>query len=302
MSETAEKLARLQGLEAHLRRTILGQDHVLPRIASIFVRGELGLADPARPRGSLLLCGPTGTGKTETVTCATHYAFGPGHLACFDMSEYQDKAAVNKLLGEDRSDGGLLGQVLLTMPTGTLLFDEIEKAHTLVLDLFLQMLWHARITVASGRTFDLSGHYVAFTSNLGGAEAMRMEQSKLASVEQAVLRRVGSSFRPELVARIDEKLVFARLSSEVQREICGLVVKVETARLRGLGYDLEVSREALDFLVREGHDPLLGARPMRRAVEGHLQRAVVASLMRAGTASGQVVVEGQGTSLLINPA
>lgn len=302
MPDTPDRLARLRGMEAHLRRTIRGQDHILPRVASVFVRGELGLAEPTRPRGSLLLCGPTGTGKTEAVTCATNYAFGPGHLACFDMSEYQDRSAVNKLLGEDRSDAGLLGRALAAIPSGTLLFDEIEKAHSLVLDLFLQMLWHARITVATGQTFDLSNHYVAFTSNLGGAEAMRMEQSKLASIEQAVLRRVGGSFRPELVGRIDEKLVFARLSPEVQREICGLVVTAETARLRGLGYDLKVSREALDFLVREGHDPLLGARPMRRAVEGHLQRAVVASLMTAGTACGRVVIAGQGAGLVIEPA
>ena len=99
MAEHPARLARLKGLEEHLRLTIRGQDHILPRIASIFVRGELGLADPTRPRGSLLLCGPTGTGKTETVTCVTSYVFGPGHLACFDMSEYQDRAAVNKLLG-----------------------------------------------------------------------------------------------------------------------------------------------------------------------------------------------------------
>lgn len=104
MAELTERIARLRGLEPHLRTHIRGQDHLLPRIAAGFSRGALQLASPERPRGSFLFVGPTGTGKTETFTLATDYVFGPGHLISFDMSEYQDRSAVNKLLGEDRDD------------------------------------------------------------------------------------------------------------------------------------------------------------------------------------------------------
>jgi ATP-dependent Clp protease ATP-binding subunit ClpB len=180
-----------------------------------------------------------------------------------------------------------------------LLFDELEKAHPLVLDLFLQMLWHGRITVATGEKFHLGNHYVVFTSNIGSAEAMRMERSSFASVEHAVLRRVEQTLRPELVGRIEEKIVFARLTSDVQREICALEVAKETARLRGLGFDLEVTREALEFLVREGYDPRLGARPMRRAVERHLQDSVVRSLFAIGCGQGKVVPDHESRRLVI---
>jgi len=282
------KIEHVRGLEAHLRSRIRGQDQALPRIAAAFCRGELGLASPDRPRGSFLFVGPTGTGKTETAACATEFVFGPGHLVTFDMSEYQDKSAVNKLLGSARDDPGLLGRALASSPCGTLLFDELEKAHALVLDVLLQILWHGRITVATGEQFHLANYYVVFTSNIGSAEAMRMERSSFATVVHAVLRRVGQTLRPELVGRIDEKIVFARLTSDVQREICAMEIAKEAARLRGLGFDLEVSREALEFLVREGFDPHLGARPMRRAVEQHLQDAVVRGLFATGIGRGTI--------------
>ena len=297
----AERLALLRGLEPHLRLQILGQERVVARAASALVRAEMDLTPPNRPRGSFLLVGPTGTGKTELTLSFTRYLLGPDRLHRFDLSEYQNQSSVEKLLGADRSDPGLLGRALAASPRGTLLFDEMEKAHPLVLDLFLQMLDAARITVATGETHNLAEWYVVFTSNIGSAEAMRMERSGPASIEAAVLRRVTQTLRPELVGRIEEKLVFSRLSPEVQREICVLLVTRETARLCGLGHDLEISREALEFLVREGYDPYLGARPMRRAVERHLQEAVVRCLLAAGCARGQVMVGAGGASLLVAP-
>ncbi|MBI2497369.1 MAG: ATP-dependent Clp protease ATP-binding subunit [Opitutae bacterium] len=130
---------------------------------------------------------------------------------------------------------------------------------------------------------------------------MHIKLSQLASIEQASLRRIEQELRPELVGRIDEKLVFARLGPDVQREICALEVARETARLRSLGYDLEVSREALEFLMREGFHPHLGARPMRKAVEQHLQQAVVRSLFATGSASGPVGVMEDRRGLAILP-
>lgn len=290
MIEGGSLVARLAGLEAHLRSRIRGQDRLVTRIASVLARGEMGLADSRRPRGSFLFVGPTGTGKTELALCFTEYLFGADRLARFDMSEYQAASGAERMTGENSRDPGLLGRVLARMEHGTLLFDEMEKAHPRVLDLFLQMLDAARITLATGETKSVAPFYLVFTSNLGAAEAIRMERSSRSSVEASVLRRVEQELRPELVGRIDEKVVFARLSPDVQREICELNVAREVARLHELGYDLSVSREAIEFLLREGYHARLGARPMRRAVERHLQEAVVRDLFASGIGAGRVGV------------
>lgn len=295
----AVDIARLQGLEAHLRETIRGQDHALPRIGAAFCRGALNLASNERPRCSLLFAGPTGTGKSETFAQAVNYVLGPGRLITFDLSEYHDRSAVNKLIGEDRDDPGLLGRALAGVEEAGLLFDEIEKAHPLMFDLFLQILWRGQITLATGRVVRFERHFVGFTSNLGGAEAMRMTRSNLASIEQTVLRRVLTTLRPEFVSRLDEKLVFARLEQETQREICKLEVGKEVTRLRKLGYDLAVSREAMEFLLREGFDATLGARPLRQTVAREIQNAVVRRLFSSGTCAGIVACESATRSLVI---
>jgi ATP-dependent Clp protease ATP-binding subunit ClpA len=286
-----EHIAHMRGLAPHLSARIRGQDHLLPRIADAFARAALALPDSERPAASMLLVGPTGTGKSKTFLDACEYTFGPGRCAIFDMSEYQDQSAVNKLLGESRNDVGILGGALHEIPPGGLLFDEIEKAHRLVVDLFLQILWRGCITVATGRTYRLGGYVVGFTSNIGAADAIRMMHSSFASIEQATLRRIGQSLRPEFVGRLDEKLVFARLSPAVQAEICSLEIAAETNRLRGLGYDLTVSPEVLEFLMREGFSPDLGARPLHKAVATHVQKAVLKSLYSTGAASGELAVE-----------
>ena len=292
-------LEHLQGLEAHLCERIRGQDHLLPRLAALFCRAGLQLSSSERPRASVLLVGPTGTGKSESFKCACEYVFGRGRLLTFDLSEYQDQSAVNKLLGENRNDSGLLGRAITNAPDGGLLFDEIEKAHPRVLDLFLQMLWRGCITDATGRTHQLFNYVIGFTSNLGSAEAMRMEHATKASVSKAIQRRVGEGLRPELVGRIDETLVFARLGPEVQREICALEVEREIERLRELGYDLEVSPEAMEFLIKVGFHRQLGARPLRKAIERHIQDAVVRSLFCFGCAGGRVLPEPSSNQLVL---
>jgi ATP-dependent Clp protease ATP-binding subunit ClpB len=299
---TPDTLEKLRGLEAHLRANLRGQDHVLARVADVLVRGEMGLKPAGRPRGSFLFVGPTGSGKTELALCFTEFLFGSDCLHRFDMSEYQLQSSVDRLLGSGPEDGGVLGRVLHGGRRGTLLLDEMEKAHPLVLDVFLQMLDGARVTMATGETRSVSEHYIVFTSNLGAVEAIRMEQLGRAGIERAVLRRVEQHLRPELTARIEEKLVFGRLTPEVQREICALLVARETARLHQLGHDLVVTREVMEFLLREGFDARLGARPLRATIERHLQGAVVKSLLASGCARGRVVVDLQtGTDVVINP-
>src|SRR5476649_702467 len=260
---SSEILSKLRNLESHLKSNIKGQNHVLPRICSVLQRGELNLAHPHRPKGSFLFVGPTGVGKTEITIAFTEYLCGPDHLHRFDMSEFQNQSSVGLLLGASASETGMLGRALAQHDRGTLLFDEMEKAHPLVLDLFLQILDAGRITLANGETRNLNNYYIVFTSNIGAGEAMRMENSAFATIERTVLRRVDQVLRPELVARINEKIVFTRLNFKMQREICELMINYEVERLREMGCLLTVEPDALEFLIRQGFHRTLGARPMR---------------------------------------
>lgn len=279
---------RLRSLEGYFRAHLRGQDHVLGKAAAVFVRGELGLARRDRPKGVLLAVGPTGTGKTELILLAARHLFGDGCVRRFDLSEYQREDAVERLLGADASDGGAIGRAARAPSPRVWLFDELEKAHPKVFDLFIQMLEPGRLTLATGEVVSFVDDYVAFTSNLGSAEAMRMSRSSPTSVEQAILRRVAEALRPEILARIPDKLVFSRLTPDVQREIAELHLAAEVGRLRTGGFDLEVSREALEFLIREGFHPHLGARPLRQTIERQLQDAVARSLLAHGIGSGRI--------------
>lgn len=285
---TEERKARLRELRGHLAENIRGQEQVIDRVASVLIRGELGLASPRRPKGSFLFVGPTGVGKTELTNVFTSYLFDGKKPVRFDMSEYQNQSSVEKLLGERPNDIGLLGKVLLGVDESTLLFDEIEKAHPLVLDLFLQMLEDARITLASGETKDLRRFYLVFTSNIGAAEAMRMQSAPFASIERTVLARVSQQLRPELVGRVSEKLVFTRLPFETQRAICEQMIERERARLRKLGYEIEIPESAVEHTLRQGYHRTLGARPMRAAVERLMQSAVAGDILKGGRGSGRL--------------
>jgi ATP-dependent Clp protease ATP-binding subunit ClpB len=295
----AARIAHLQGLEAHLRTQLRGQDHVIARAAAVFTRGELGLARPDRPRGVFLAVGPTGTGKTELVLLAARYLFGEDRARRFDLSEYQRTDAVERLLGADASDSGGIGRAATGVSPRVWLFDELEKAHPKVLDLFIQLLEPGHITLATGEVVSLKDDYVAFTSNIGASEAMRMARSSMASIEQAVLRRVAEALRPEILARVPDQLVFARLTPDVQREIAGLHLANEVARLKSVGFDLEVSREALEFLIREGFHPQLGARPLRQTIERQLQDTVVRGLFASGVGAGRVIFDPTINSLAL---
>jgi ATP-dependent Clp protease ATP-binding subunit ClpB len=282
-----------------LLQRIRGQDHVLPRIVSLLQRGELGLTKPGRPRGSFLLLGPTGVGKTEVTLTFTSFLMGKEHAFRFDMSEYQTQASLGVLLGGKLGERGTLGMVYDRAKVGTLLFDEIEKAHPRVLDVFLQILDAARVTLASGETLDWSGFYVVFTSNIGSADLMSIQHSAQATMERHVLTRAQQQMRPELYARITEKLVFNRLTYDHQLEIAQLLLNQELAFLLAKGHQLEPAPAVLPFLVRRGFHPKLGARPMRDAVEKLVGDAVVVDLLTGGTGCGTLVVKEIANGLAI---
>jgi ATP-dependent Clp protease ATP-binding subunit ClpB len=302
MNETApgtRKTEHLRSLAPTLQTEIRGQAHVIPRVASVMQRGELGLSKPGRPRGSFLLLGPTGVGKTETVVVATDHVFGKDKLFRFDMSEFQNQEALGLLLGARLGEIGYLGAVRERSVFGSLLFDEAEKAHPRVLDILLQLLDAARLTVASGQTLDFSGFYVWLTSNIGSAELMSLQHSAESTLERHVLSRAQQSLRPEIFARITEKLVFHRLSYEHQLEIAAKFLEREIQFLNSRGCQLRVDTSVLPFLVRKGFHPKLGARPMRDATEKLVGDAVADALLFTGRANGSLMADTDNDRLKI---
>ena len=291
--------ARLRELLPFLRGCIRGQGHALPRIASLLQRGELGLSKRSRPRGSFLFLGPTGVGKTQVTIAFTEFLMGTDHLFRFDMSEYQTPESISVLLGGKLGERGTLALVRDRHDCGTLLCDEIEKAHPRVLDIFLQILDAARVTMANGETLDLSGFYIVFTSNIAAAEMLELQHSTFATMERHVLARAQQTMRPELFARINEKLVFQRLSYDVQIEIARLLLDAELEFLRAAGHTLSVDDSVLPFFVQSGYHSRLGARPMRDAVEKLIGDAAAAQLLAGGSASGRLRFDEQSRALLI---
>lgn len=281
---------KLNELEPHLRDVIRGQDHVIPRVASVLHRGELGFTKPNRPKGSFLFLGPTGVGKTELTLAFTRYLFNEENLVRFDMSEYQTQESLRILLGGSSDEAGTLGLAVKRAGFGTLLFDESEKAHPRILDILLQILDAARITLATGETLDLSAFYVVLTSNLGAAEVMQLQHAPLSTMERHVLAKAQRSFRPELFARITEKLVFSRLSYDVQLEIARQLLSEEMDFLAEKGFAVSCSPAVLPFLVQRGFHPRLGARPMRDAIEKHVRDAASNACLEKAIAGGAELV------------
>lgn len=294
-----QKLERLRKLDEVLRTEIRGQNQVLPRVVSVVQRGELSLTKSARPRGSFLLLGPTGVGKTETVVVLTNQIFGAEKLFRFDMSEFQTQESLGLLLGARLGEKGYLGAVRERAAEGSLLFDEAEKAHPRVLDILLQLLDAARITIATGQTLDFSGFYVWLTSNIGSAELMTLQHSNDATLERHVLSRAQQALRPEIFARITEKLVFNRLSYEHQLEIAEKFLAREIEFFAAHGHKLELDKAVLPFLVREGFHPKLGARPMRDAVEKLVGDALAVNLLAGQNHGGKLQVDESRDCLIV---
>jgi ATP-dependent Clp protease ATP-binding subunit ClpB len=282
-SERAQ-MEQLINLESFLRSQIRGQDHVIERICSALQRAELGLCKAGRPKGSFMFLGPTGVGKTETTIAFTSYILGGEALERFDMSEYQMQDRLGGLVES-------IAHVLRRTARGTLLFDEIEKAHHRMFDLFLQILDAARLTTPDGVVLDLSGFYMVFTLNIASAEMLDLEHSTFATMERHVLAKAQQQMRPELYASVSEKLVFAKLDYEVQLQIAAGFLDEEIPFLGSRGYRLDVASDVLPFLVRKGFHAKLGAHPMRDAVERHFGEAVVRDLLGGGNGCGRLTAE-----------
>ena len=289
----------IRGLESYLSSKIKGQHHAISRVCSVLERGQFGLNPIEKPLGSFLFLGPTGVGKTGLTLEFAHYLFGDNHVFRFDMSEFLHLDNVKLFMGDETGRIGRLGEVLARHQKGVLLFDEIEKAHRLIWDLFLQMLDAARITLADHHTYNLSGFYMVCTSNIGSQQLLRPTRLPFTALERAVIAELHRFFRPELIGRFDEKIVFRPLSPEVQREIGSIAICEELDRFNDRGFNLTISEEAFEFLIRRGIQKTLGARPMRKTVEKFIGDAVRDALKSGARSSGVLTVSTLNDRLII---
>ena len=300
--EESEKLLHLDEL---LKKRVIGQDEAVSTVARAIRRGRTGLSDPKRPQGSFIFCGPTGVGKTELSKALAEALFGDENaIVRFDMSEYMEKHSVSKLIGSPPGyvgydEAGQLTEKIRRKPYSVVLFDEIEKAHPDVFNILLQILEDGMLTDSHGRRVDFKNTVVIMTSNLGysGTEAPKKlgfvtETDKDAENERErrkVLDALKGYFRPEFLNRVDEIVVFHKLSDEDIRKIARLMLTDVAKRVGELGISLSFTDEVVAELAKEGFDEVYGARPLRRAIQRKIEDGLSVELLESRIAKGDRV-------------
>jgi ATP-dependent Clp protease ATP-binding subunit ClpB len=288
---------RLTHLDEVLGSRVVGQEAAVRVVADAVRRSRAGLQDPNRPIGSFIFLGPTGVGKTETARALAEFLFDDEHaLVRIDMSEYMEKHAVARLIGAPPGyvgyeEGGQLTERIRRRPYAVVLFDEIEKAHSDVFNIFLQILDDGRLTDSQGRTVDFRNTVIIMTSNIGSHYILENARTaNWAAVEQTVLNELQKNFRPEFLNRVDDIVVFRPLGREQIRQI----VELQLQRLRNTLAErrirLEITPEAADLIAAEGYDPAFGARPLKRAIQRLIQNPLAVRLLEGEFGDGDTIV------------
>jgi ATP-dependent Clp protease ATP-binding subunit ClpB len=293
--------AKLLQLEDRLHERVIGQEPAVQAVADAVRRSRSGLQDPNRPIGSFIFLGPTGVGKTELARSLAHQLFDDEtNIVRVDMSEYMEKHSVARLIGAPPGyvgydEGGYLTEAVRRRPYSVVLFDEIEKAHPDVFNVFLQILDEGRLTDGKGRTVDFKNTVIIMTSNIGSHFIQEFGQTDWEKTEKLVMEEMMRQFRPEFLNRVDDVILFHALA----RKHMGAIVKIQLGHLEKLlaGRDLKIrlSDEALEHLAERGYDPVYGARPLKRVIQKELQNALAKELLAGQYMPGDtvfVVVEG----------
>ncbi len=292
-----EKLIRMESL---LHQRVVGQDEAIISVANAVRRARAGLQDPNRPIGSFIFLGPTGVGKTELARALAEFLFDDeSAMIRIDMSEYQEKHTVSRLLGAPPGyvgydEGGQLTEAVRRRPYSVVLFDEIEKAHREVFNVLLQLLDDGRLTDGQGRTVDFKNTVVIMTSNLGSELWMGGQERAAAPARDEINRILQAHFRPEFLNRVDEIIVFHSLSREHLAQIVGIQLKRLGALLAERGFRIEVSEAAREYLAEKGYDPDFGARPLKRTIQRELQDPLALQVLSGEFRDGDVIRVDRG--------
>ncbi|HEX8644806.1 MAG TPA: AAA family ATPase, partial [Allosphingosinicella sp.] len=296
---------KLLHMEEALGRRVVGQAHAVQAVARAVRRSRAGLQDPNRPLGSFLFLGPTGVGKTELTKSLAEFLFDDAHaMVRIDMSEFMEKHAVARLIGAPPGyvgyeEGGVLTEAVRRRPYQVVLFDEVEKAHSDVFNVLLQVLDDGRLTDGQGRTVDFTNTIIVLTSNLGSQHLTSLaDGQKVEDVEPQVMDMVRAHFRPEFLNRLDEIILFHRLYAEHM----GPIVDIQIGRVQKLLDDrkvrLELTDGARDWLGRVGYDPVYGARPLKRAVQKYVQDPLADAILKGEVPDGAIVRIDEGDGAL----
>jgi ATP-dependent Clp protease ATP-binding subunit ClpB len=291
---------KLLHLEDGLHRRVIGQNEAVVAVAEAVIRARSGLKDPQRPIGSFIFLGPTGVGKTELARALAEFLFDDERaLIRIDMSEYQEKHTVARLLGAPPGyvgydEGGQLTEAVRRRPYSVILFDEIEKAHTDVFNVLLQVLDDGRLTDGQGRTVDFKNTIVIMTSNIGSQRILQFKGTHVGEVydrmKDTVFDELRKHFRPEFLNRVDETIVFHTLHEEHLKQIVEIQLNSLRKRLEDRRISLRLSEEAKSHLVKTGYDPAYGARPLKRVLQREIETALGRRLLKGHIRDGQSVL------------
>jgi len=301
---TEEETQKLLKMEDELHKRVIGQQDAITAVSQAIRRTRAGLKDPKRPGGSFIFLGPSGVGKTELAKTLAEFLFGDEDaLISLDMSEYMEKHTVSRLVGSPPGyvgyeEGGQLTEAVRRRPFSVVLFDEVEKAHPDVFNTLLQILEEGRLTDAQGRSVDFRNTVLIMTSNLGTADLRRAnvgftkndEAVSYERMKETVNDALKAHFRPEFLNRVDDTIVFHELSMDEVTEIVDLMISRTSEQLRAQGLGLELTDSAKNWLARKGYDPTLGARPLRRAIQRHVEDALSERILYKEFHAGQIVV------------
>ena len=299
---------RLLKMEESLHKRVVGQDEAVAAVAKALRRGRVGLKDPKRPIGSFLFLGPTGVGKTELCKALAEAMFGDENaMLRVDMSEYMEKHTTSKMIGSPPGyvgyeEGGNLTEKVRRKPYSVLLFDEIEKAHEDVFNIMLQIMEDGILTDSHGRRVDFKNTIIVMTSNAGARNITEKrtklgfdstgndtEKAEYEQIRDAVMEEVKRVFKPEFLNRIDETIVFHKLSKDDIKEICSKMLDIVKTRMKSVGVDLEADESAIDLLSEQGYDPIYGARPLRRAIQSAVEDTVAERMLEGKIKDGDSV-------------
>jgi ATP-dependent Clp protease ATP-binding subunit ClpB len=291
------EMQKLLHLEEELHKRVIGQDEAVIAVSDAIQRSRAGLADPNRPVASFIFLGPTGVGKTELAKALAAYLFDTEEaMVRIDMSEYMEKHAVSRLIGAPPGyvgydEGGQLTEAIRRRPYAVILFDEIEKAHPDVFNIFLQILDDGRVTDSQGHTVDFKNTIIIMTSNIGSQYILDLagDDSRYEEMRSRVMEAMRAQFRPEFLNRVDEFIIFHSLTKGELRNIVKLQTQRLEQRLSDRKMALKLSDAAIDWLAEVGYDPVYGARPLKRAIQRELETQIAKSILRGEFHDGDTI-------------